>query len=315
MLKAILLLIGGLILVIYFSEQLVKGLVGTARAFHVSAFLLSVIFIGFDPENLGVGALGNFEGAEGIAAGSIIGAGMVAVALALGITAMVTPLRFQAIPKQILIIPLLAVLLFTILIADQKLSRIDGFLLLTAYCLTILFLIKLNRKGINVEAGGEVAESLEKDKLPGKWSSVGLFLISLLAIIGGSEMVINGSKGLLETLHFSETFYGMTILAFLVSIEEIARELPPALKGKPDISLGNVIGSFIAFFLFNAGIIGIVAPLDLSASILQFFLPVAILSIAFITILLLIAKQIPRWGGLVLVLFYLVFIAGGYWIE
>ncbi len=314
MLKAILLLIAGLILVIYFSEQLVKGLVGTARAFNVSAFLLSVVFIGFDPENLGVGAIGAFEGAEGIAVGSIIGAAMVAVALALGITALITPLRFRTVPKNILILPLTSVLLFSLLIFDKNLSRIDGVILLISYALATLYLIRLSHKGVKVEAGGEIAESLEKEKLPGRWASLGLFSLSLLAIIGGSEMVINGSRILLESFSISETFYGITILAFLVSIEEIARELPPALKGKPDISLGNVIGSVMAFFLFNAGIIGLVSPLSLPNGILQFFLPIALLSIAFITILLLIGKQIPRWAGLILIFFYIGFIAGGYWL-
>ena len=39
----------GLGLVIYFAEKLVKGAVGTSLGFGVSTFLISVIFIGFDP--------------------------------------------------------------------------------------------------------------------------------------------------------------------------------------------------------------------------------------------------------------------------
>jgi cation:H+ antiporter len=35
----------------------------------------------------------------------------------------------------------------------------------------------------------------------------------------------------------------MTILAFLVSVEEIARELPAALKRRPEITYDNVVGS------------------------------------------------------------------------
>ena len=65
----------GLALVIYFAEKLVKGAVGTAIGFGISAFLVSVIFIGFDPENLAVGTVGSAEEVAGIALGSIIGAG------------------------------------------------------------------------------------------------------------------------------------------------------------------------------------------------------------------------------------------------
>lgn len=69
----------GLGLVLFFAEQLVKGAVATSVGFGVSAFLISVVLIGFDPENLAVGAVAAAEGAAGIALGSIIGAAMVAL--------------------------------------------------------------------------------------------------------------------------------------------------------------------------------------------------------------------------------------------
>lgn len=77
---SILLFIAGLAIVVYFAEKLVKGAVGTSLGFGISAFLVSAVFIGFDPENLAVGAVGSFEGVAGIALGSIIGAAMVATA-------------------------------------------------------------------------------------------------------------------------------------------------------------------------------------------------------------------------------------------
>jgi cation:H+ antiporter len=73
----------GLGLIFSFAEKLVKGAVGTSVSFGISTFLISVLFIGFDPENLAVGAVGSFEGVAGIALGSVIGAAMVAIALAL----------------------------------------------------------------------------------------------------------------------------------------------------------------------------------------------------------------------------------------
>src|SRR5262245_51335198 len=63
----------GLGLVLFFAEQLVKGVIGTSMGFGLSAFLLSVIFIGFDPDNLAVGAAAAAERVSGIALGSILG--------------------------------------------------------------------------------------------------------------------------------------------------------------------------------------------------------------------------------------------------
>jgi cation:H+ antiporter len=45
---------------------------GTSMGFGLSTFLLSVIFIGFDPDNLAVGAVASAQGVAGIALGSIL---------------------------------------------------------------------------------------------------------------------------------------------------------------------------------------------------------------------------------------------------
>lgn len=309
---AILLTIAGLMLVVYFSEQLVKGVVGTSMHFPISAFLLSVIFLGFDPENLGVGAAGTYESVSGIAAGSIIGAAMVAMAFALGVTAILAPLKFQKISWRLLVIPLLCILLFSALVWDQQLSRWDGAILLVGYVVAVIYLIYLGKRGVSIQAGGEVAETLEKKELPGKWRAVGLFLFSLIALIAGSEMLVIGSKELLNEFNISDTLYGMTILAFLVSVEEIARELPAALKGKSDITMGNVIGSVLAFFFFNAGIIALIRPVDISDSTISFYLPVSVGTVIFIILLLAFTRKVSRWAGGVLLLVYIGFVAYGF---
>ena len=97
---SILLFLAGLGLVIYFAEKLVQGAVGTSAGFGVSTFFISVLFIGFDPENLAVGAVGSYEAASGIALGSIIGAAMVAIAFAFGVTALIVPMDFARPPGR-----------------------------------------------------------------------------------------------------------------------------------------------------------------------------------------------------------------------
>ncbi len=311
---AIVLAIAGIGLVLFFSEQLVKGVVGASLNFKVSAFLISVIFLGFDPENLGVGATGSYESLNGLATGSIIGAAMVAMALALGISAVFAPLKFEKIPMRILLIPVLSLVLFAILSLDKTLSRPDGAILLASYIFIVIYLVYLNKKGYHIKSGGEVAETLEKEKLPGKWKSAGLILASLVAIAGGSELLVHGSKSILQELNLSDTYYGMVIIAFLISIEEIARELPAALKGKSDITIGNVVGSVLAFFLFNAGIIALISPVSIAGKVIWFFLPVSFGTILFIVIVMAVTNKISRWAGAVLLLFYVVFIVAGYFL-
>lgn len=311
MVLAILLFAVGLLLVIYFSEKLVEGVVGTSMAYGISAYLISVIFIGFDPENLVLGGVASYEAAPGIALGTIVGSAMVAMALAFGITALIAPMKFKTAPAGIVVVPVASISLLVLLSLDGMLTRLDGIYLLGGFFLALWYLTRLSTKGLDIKPTGEVAETIEKENIPSAWKSVGLLLLSLAAIIGGSEMLITGSETLISRWGLTETVFGMTLLALLVSIEELARELPAALKGRPDISYGNVSGSILAFFLFNAGIIALINPIPIPDEVLYFHLPVCVLTVAFIAMCML-AKRVTRWSGLILVLLYAVFFAGSF---
>jgi cation:H+ antiporter len=124
----------GLGLVIYFAEKLVKGAVGTSLGFGTSTFLISVIFIGFDPENLALGAVAAFEDVAGIALGSIIGAAMVAITLAFGITDLFAPMKFGQAPKRVLAVPIwAAVIVVSLFMMRKKIPRWAGAVLIAFY--------------------------------------------------------------------------------------------------------------------------------------------------------------------------------------
>jgi cation:H+ antiporter len=303
----------GLGLIIFFAEQLVKGVVGTSMGFGLSTFLLSVIFIGFDPDNLAVGAVASAEGVPGIALGSILGGAMVAVAFAFGVSALVAPMTFAQVPPQVLVVQVLAVVLLGVLALDGQLSRVDGAVLLAGFVLGLLYLLRLGRQGIEITPSGEVGHRLQKGNIPGKWPSLGLFILALVAIVVGSEMLVSGAQSLLMRFQISDLPFGMTILAFLVSIEELERELPAARQGRPDISFGNVLGSILAFFLCNAGIIALVRPVPVDHAVLTFYLPLAFITTAVVSGFM-VTKRIPRWAGGVLVLLYAVFVMGGWFL-
>ena len=303
----------GLGLVIFFAEQLVKGVIGTSLGFGLSAFLLSVIFIGFDPDNLAVGVVASAEQVSGIALGAILGAAMVAIGFAFGLSAVVAPMTFAQVPPQIVGVQMLAVILFTVLSLDGELSRVDGVILLAAFVLAIFYLLRLGRRGLDIKPSGEVAHRLQKGNIPGKWRSLGLFVLSLVAIAVGSAMLVKGAQTLLARFHSADLPFGMTILAFAVSIEELERELPAARQGRPDISFGNVLGSIFACFLCNAGIIALVRPVPVDRAVLTFYLPVTCITAALVSGLML-TKCVPRWAGGLLILLYGIFVSGGWFL-
>ena len=303
--------VAGLALVVFFAQRLVEGVVRTSRGFGVSTFLVAVVFVGFDPENLAVGAAGSYERVFGIALGSIVGAAMVATALAFGVTALLAPMRFRRAPRRVLAVGPLSVLLAGALAFDGTLSRADGAALLVAYAAAVVYLYLLGRRGVRVEPGGEVAEVLAEDEPRRPWRSLARLLVSLAAIVAGSELLVAGSRTIIAGLGLSETAYGMTILALLVSAEELARELPAALRGRSEISFGNVLGSMMAFFLFNAGVIALVRPVEVPGEVLRFHLPVALATSVFLSALAA-RRTIPRWAGGALLAAYAAFVAGSF---
>lgn len=295
----------GLALVLFFAERLVDSTVAVSHRFGMSAFLISVLFIGFDPENLFVGAVASAEGTAGLALGTIVGAAMVALALAFGVTALVVPLDFERVPRRILLLPIGAVALLTVLASDGRLSRFDGGLLLFGYAGAIVVLLQWERQGIHVAPTAEVEDEAEGEA---GWS-VGWFGASLVGIVAGSELLVGGARPIIEGLGWTETAFGMTVLALLVSIEEVARELPAALKGRPDISFGNVVGSALAFFGMNAGVIALVHPVPVADVTRQFYLPVCVAAVLLIAGLMM-WRHVPRWAGALLLLIYIVFVVG-----
>lgn len=311
LLISIALVVAGLVIVLFFSERLVKGTAGLASSLSLSAFLLSVVFLGFDPENLAVGAIGSFEDASGIALGSIIGSAMVAIALSFGVAVLAAPMRFGQVPKQILAVPVAAVLLFGALALDGRLSRLDGGILLAGYAFALVYLLWLSRRGIDIQASSEVSKELGEAKEMGTWKALGWLALALAAIIVGAELLVTGTKDLIARFGLSQTIVGMTALALAVSVEELARTVPAAIKGRPEISYGTVNGSVLAFFLFNAGVIALVSPIGIDRPTLLFYLPIAAAAVVAVSLLLL-NGRVPRWAGGVLVALYVGFALGGY---
>jgi cation:H+ antiporter len=128
----------GLVLIVVAAERLVAAAVGTALALRVTPFVVTAFFIGFDPENLAVGAAAANDGSDGIALGSILGAAVVAIALAFGLTALVTPVRVAPAPWPLLALRAAAVAGFAVLASDGELSRTDGVVLILGYAAAVV---------------------------------------------------------------------------------------------------------------------------------------------------------------------------------
>jgi cation:H+ antiporter len=134
---------------------------------------------------------------------------------------------------------------------------------------------------------------------------VGLGTVGLLI---GAEMIVYGATGIIQGFGVSETFFGMTIVAIGESLEETARMVVPARRGRHDVALGNVVGSTVIFLTLNLGLIALIRPITVDPWVLKFHVPYLIGSVFFVGVLLLTLKRLGRLVGTTLILLYILYL-------
>jgi Ca2+/Na+ antiporter len=126
--------------------------------------------VGFDAENLPVGIDASDRGVPEVALGTIIGASMVAIPFALGLTMLIRLIKLELdiSRKGVLLVTLLAVLLAWLLSLDGQLSRLDGGLLLVGFAAILAYLFLGDPTGVGDKGrsgrgdGGAFAVSVEE---------------------------------------------------------------------------------------------------------------------------------------------------------
>lgn len=96
-----------------------------------------------------------------------------------------------------------------------------------------------------------------------------LVLAGLLGLILGGEALVRGSVGLATRLSMPPFLIGLTIVGFGTSMPEMLVSVDAALRGVPDVSIGNVVGSNIANILLIVGLTALVWPISVPGRFVQ----------------------------------------------
>lgn len=103
-----------------------------------------------------------------------------------------------------------------------------------------------------------------------------LFCAGLGALVLGAELLVRGASRLSAAAGISPLVIGLTVVAFGTSAPELAVSVHSAVTGKPDISLGNAVGSNIFNVLLILGVSAIIKPLAVKSRLIIFDVPVMI---------------------------------------
>ena len=128
-----------------------------------------------------------------------------------------------------------------------------------------------------------------------------LFVLGLGGLYLGAEGFVRGSARLAELLGISRWVIGLTLVAFGTSAPELAVSLLAALRGTPDLAVGNVVGSNVANVGLILAVAALLRPLEVRSSLVRREVPFMLL-ISLLFYGLALNGTISRLDGGVLVL-------------
>ncbi len=126
-----------------------------------------------------------------------------------------------------------------------------------------------------------------------------LFVLGFILLSYGANMLVQGSENLATTMGISPLVVGLTIVAFGTSAPELAVNMQAAWTGKPDLAVGNIIGSNILNILLILGIGAIITPLGVHRRLVKVEIPLMI-GASILLLLLSLDGILNRWDGLIL---------------
>lgn len=289
----------GILLLIKGGDYLIEGSVVIARRAKLSPMIIGLTVIGFGtsmPE-LCVSAQAAWTGSSGIALGNVAGSNISNIALILGVTALIHPIPAK--PDILRRGMPVFVLALCIIIAVAVNGTIERWMGMTMVGLLIIYLIVEIRRSRKIEAAksktastkvskdasspaeeisiestkdaSSAADVNETDSVKDMplWKALSVVILSLAAMVWGSDMLVSGASDIAHTIGDSmgvdpvamERIIGLTIVAVGTSLPELCASVIAARKGETDMAVGNIIGSGIFNILCVVGVASSISPI------------------------------------------------------
>ena len=126
-----------------------------------------------------------------------------------------------------------------------------------------------------------------------------LIIAGVAMVLYGADRLTEGASALARRMNVSEIIIGLTIVAAGTSAPELFVSLVSALKGTPDMAIGNVVGSNTMNAMLIVGCAAVVAPMSISRNTVRKDIPFAVAASVLLP-LLTIDAVIGRIDGIIL---------------
>ena len=259
-----LLLIIGFVLLIKGADFFVEGSSSLARFLKIPSVIigLTIVAMGTSAPEASVSINAALAGNNDIAVSNVIGSNIFNGLVVVGICAFMAGFKTNCdILKRDMPVNILITAILCIMIADGRLSRLEGILLLAGM---IFYIVNMILSALKTRS------SYPDEKSMPLYKSLIFIAGGLVAVIFGGNLVVNNASQIAVSFGVSQNFIGLTIVAIGTSLPELVTSIVATRKGDSGLALGNAIGSNIFNILFILGMSATISPLHiLSESVID----------------------------------------------
>ncbi len=290
----------------YFTDSAAK--IGIKLGIPEFIVGLTIVAIGTSLPELVASIVAVLRQSSEIVAGNVIGSNIANVFLILGIAAIISKrirVHYDLIHVDL---PLFvgSAFLLAITIWDGVFTLAEGLIALAGVVLYLAFTV--SEVG-QTEQVNDKKETKKQRLKKGKFESKAfiILVISAVFIYFGAHYTIESVLKISVILDIGKEIISISAVALGTSLPELLVCIKCARKGKPEMAVGNVLGSNIFNTFAVMGVPALLGNITVPDNLLMFGLPVMIIA----TLLFLFItqdKQITKWEGWLLVIFYVLFI-------
>lgn len=303
----IILFIIGLILIVKGGDLFIDSSIYIARVYNLPEVFIGATIVSIAttfPEVI-VSITAATKDYTTMSIGNAIGSTICNTGLILGITNIIMPSKIKG--RYFKVKSFILLLFFLILFYlsyDNLITKSDSIILialLIGYLILDTFILKYKRK----QTSGERKEEFNINR---KIKMLLFFIIGMLSIIGGSNLIINNGVYIAEFIGVPESVISLSLIALGTSLPELTTALTALKKGHTSLSAGNIIGANILNLTFVIGSSGLVSPLVIETQNFILDFPISFLLILGLTIPSLINGRISRTQAIILFTIYVTYI-------
>ena len=108
--------------------------------------------------------------------------------------------------------------------------------------------------------------------------NIAYIIIGVALVLWGADRLTEGASALARRMNVPEIVIGLTIVAAGTSAPEMFVSVVSALKGTPDLAVGNVVGSNIMNAMLIVGCAAMVAPMTIAPSTVRKDIPFSVMA-------------------------------------